>query len=1213
MGRFSYREQDYAFGQMMLTLRTDIGLTQGSLAEFLGVSRRAVGAWEAGNKYPNPHHLKQLIALAIQQHAFPAGEEADAVRTLWRAAHQKVLLDERWLASLLTFSSEADDAPPAVTQQPHGQRIDWGGALAVHNFYGREWELAQLSEWILQERCRVVGVLGLGGIGKSSLSVSLMHQIADQFEVVIWRSLRDTPTCEALLADCLRVLVPQSPELPSADFEQCLNLVLQFLREHRALIVLDNLETLLEEGDAAGRMRAGYEDYGTLLRRLSETEHRSSLLFTSRENPISLVALESSPSLIRLLRLNRLESKPCEQLLAEKGVIGSDSERAKLIDLYAGNPLALKIVAQTIVDLFDGGIAPFLDQGEVIFGGIRNLLAGQFARLSPLEQSLLLWLAILREPATLNELSAALVTPVSRGRVLEALQALYRRSLIERGQTPGSFTLQSVVLEYLTARLVEEASAELQRGEFSRLIEYGFELAYASAYVRETQERLLLRPLLDDMQSIYLDSARVESVLVAYLDQMRGLADAAQGYAPATLLALLKLLRGHLRSLDLSGLALRSIYLQGVEMQDTRLINAALQDSRFTEMFDPMTAVAVSRNGEYWAASSRRGEIRLWEAEGYVLRHAWRAHTDMSWTLAFSPNGQILASGSYDGMIKLWDVASGSLLWANRHATHMHAVAFSPDGQMIASSGPDGTVQLWDVEEGRQLEVLYHPRPLIALAWSPDGRLIASGDQEGGIHLWEIVEPPHAISLRIIDAHQSMVDGLSFSPDNRVLASAGWDNAVKLWDVPSGRLKQTLTGHTNRVRRVVWSPDGRLLASCSFDKVIALWDVEQISYCGMLKGHSAELTGVAFTPDSQFLLSGSEDGTLRLWDISREQSVRVIQGYSTSLYDVAWSPDGNQVVSGGTDRQITIYSVNGDKLPRVLEGDYQVVFSIDWSSDGRWIASSEWDNVIRLWDAASGDFVRVLHHHEDPGNYFYGLGWNPSELRLASGTYRRGIQVFDLSGQNQSWVGCPFPSWIRPVSWSPDGKQIAGGSDDGNIYICDTRDGSYLQQFSAHQNLIRCVAWSPDGKLIASSSSGENGELFVWDTSRAELFASFDGDHGMINTVAWSPDGQCLISGGSDGFLRWWDVHSGSSVRAWSAHQGAIHALKRSPDGKMLASCGDDGAIKLWDLGSGAYLRTLRRDRPYERMDIRGIRGLNEAQKATLLALGAVADDERQQ
>src|SRR4029077_14716840 len=143
-------------------------------------------------------------------------------------------------------------------------------------------------------------------------------------------------------------------------------------------------------------------------------------------------------------------ARACQQLLAEKGVAGSTAEQLRLIEAYAGNPLALNIVAQTIVDLFDGEIVPFLEQGEIIFGGIRDLLREQFARLSEIEQRVLLWLAILREPATLDELLAVFVAPVPRATLLETVEALRRRSLIERGQGHRSFTLQSVVLEYAT-------------------------------------------------------------------------------------------------------------------------------------------------------------------------------------------------------------------------------------------------------------------------------------------------------------------------------------------------------------------------------------------------------------------------------------------------------------------------------------------------------------------------------------------------------------------------------------------------------------------------------------------------------------------------------------------------------------------------------------------------------------------------------------------
>jgi len=218
MKRFLYGERDYTFGEAMLTLRTALGLTQAGLAEHLSISRRAVAEWEAGSSYPKAEHLKQLIALGVRQQAFPTGREVEEIRALWRAARQKVLLDESWLVALLsqqhpplalmaplpveqTSGTDHVLAPPAG-----GPRVDWGDALDVPTFYGRKPELAALCQWVVQERCCVVSVLGMGGIGKSALAVSLMHQLAPRFEVVLWRSLRDAPACEALLEDCLQVL-----------------------------------------------------------------------------------------------------------------------------------------------------------------------------------------------------------------------------------------------------------------------------------------------------------------------------------------------------------------------------------------------------------------------------------------------------------------------------------------------------------------------------------------------------------------------------------------------------------------------------------------------------------------------------------------------------------------------------------------------------------------------------------------------------------------------------------------------------------------------------------------------------------------------------------------------------------------------------------------------------------------------------------------------
>src|SRR5256886_2666067 len=646
--RYSYHEQDYAFGQLMLTLRMQIGLTQGGLAERLHVHRRAVAGWEAGSSYPEADHLKELITLGVEQQAFAAGGEEEEIRALWKAAHQKVLLDEDWLRDLLAPPAPIPlfpQAQPLVAPAPQAPtafpRVDWVEALDTSHFAGREVEVAELTQWIVQERCRLV----------------------PQFEAVLWRSVRDAPSCEELVADCITFFSETPPTEFPTSLEQRINQLVARLQAQRCLLVLDNLETLLASGDREGGYLPGYEGYGRLIGRLAESAHQSCVLLTSRERPREIEALEGVRSPVRSLRLVGVDDQTAQELLSDRGLSGTPAAWQRLAASYARNPLALKIVAQAITDLFDGDLDRFLQEGELIFNGVRPVLRQQVGRLSPLEHLLLTWLAVLREWTKLDTLSPILHSRVLRSQVLEALEALSRRSLVERGQQ-ASFGLQSVVMEYLIDELGERLAEEIVLGNPQQLRRVALLQAQAKDYVRQTQVRLLVFPLLARLRAELGANTEVEAHLLRLLSRFRSENAATQGYGPANVITLLKALRGHLRGLDLSQISIRRAYLQGAELQDANLAGAQLEECVWTQSFDAITAMAVSQSGQYWAAAGRRGEVPLWREEGKLLHRVWRAHTDRVWALAFSPDGRTLASGSLDGSVKLWEVGSGAPLRA---------------------------------------------------------------------------------------------------------------------------------------------------------------------------------------------------------------------------------------------------------------------------------------------------------------------------------------------------------------------------------------------------------------------------------------------------------------------------------------------------------------------------------------------------------------------
>ncbi len=336
------------------------------------------------------------------------------------------------------------------------QRQDWGDAMDVSVFFGRAQELDTLQKWIVQDRCRLVTLLGMGGIGKTALAARVTQQIQEEFEYLIWRSLRNAPPIEELLTDLLQFLPQQQPINLSETLDAKILRLCKILRASRCLLILDNYESVLLAGNIRGCYREGYEGYGQLIRCFAQTPHQSTVVLTSQEKPSYISAKEGEKLPIRCLQVLGLSTDEAQKVFQAKGTFfGSEPEWKVLINYYGGNPLALKIVATGILDYFEGRISPIielLNSGRLIFDDIRQLLERQFNRLSNQEKQVMYFLATHCEPISYDELHNYFGSLLTDHQLLECLASLMKRSLIQK--TTNGFTQKPVVMEYVMERLM---------------------------------------------------------------------------------------------------------------------------------------------------------------------------------------------------------------------------------------------------------------------------------------------------------------------------------------------------------------------------------------------------------------------------------------------------------------------------------------------------------------------------------------------------------------------------------------------------------------------------------------------------------------------------------------------------------------------------------------------------------------------------------------
>ncbi len=377
----------------------------------------------------------------------------DIKKTNFRSRFERINIESSQNICIVTnhnFSSQIFNNNPnkqnqesSTTHKSKSSHYDLILSPKIINFYNRETELQTLSNWILNQHSHLISVLGLSGIGKTTIVKRFVDLNLQQFEVIIWRSLKFPKSLDLLIDDLLNVCQQEAKATIDDKLKQLFNI----FKNKKCLIILDDLENIFVNCQFAGQYKPEYQDYKTFLQMITEIEHQSCLILISQEKCQEMISLDNELYPIHSLELSGLNNAATE-ILKNQG-LNNEETWLNLIKLYESHPRYLQYISILIKDVFQSEVAEFIKENSLILTeDFKTLFDLIWMRVSDVEKEILLKISQNDQPISRDEIKQLL--SLSSMDIINGLQSLTRRFLVSKLENDQKlYTLSPIFKEYL--------------------------------------------------------------------------------------------------------------------------------------------------------------------------------------------------------------------------------------------------------------------------------------------------------------------------------------------------------------------------------------------------------------------------------------------------------------------------------------------------------------------------------------------------------------------------------------------------------------------------------------------------------------------------------------------------------------------------------------------------------------------------------------------
>ncbi|MEM7153527.1 MAG: protein kinase [Myxococcota bacterium] len=535
----------------------------------------------------------------------------------------------------------------------------------------------------------------------------------------------------------------------------------------------------------------------------------------------------------------------------------------------------------------------------------------------------------------------------------------------------------------------------------------------------------------------------------------------------------------------------------------------------------PLSAIALSADGETLAVGANSGRVRLLDWDGRSTR-SMNDHKGAIRSLDFSPDQQRLASASDDGTILQWFLERETH-WELAHGPGIRQARFDGEGVALWSTAEDGRVRRWS-DKGTPL-IVDELEGVTLLQRTPTGdhMLACRGDRELVLRGGGDPQP-----LRGLPA---LVTAIALTDDGTWAAAATGNERVVLWRLtgmggdgsqPDGSRISNTGGTTTAL---AFSRAGSLLATASRQGRVQLWS-EQGEFRGELGQHGRTILDLDFSPQGHELAAYDEEGGLMVWSVADHDQppIRLRRKGERRSAAWTWSPDGNMIAApqcSSSDRcEVVLYPLSGDE-PVALGSTDSPATTLLYSPSGRRLLSDH-PTDSWLWDLED----LTGHALEWPD------GVQPGE-RLAFAYVRGGVRIAtgeELRDEEARVVSTTLRVW-----------HLGQRSDDVHMLF--------------EQPELRTLLVDDQRRTLLLRTHDDNTLMWRLAGDRFRLLPTIGNN---VDRLMISPDGQALLL--RPRFVRgrpndslWVDIESGQTRRfsrrndpmAWSARGTVADSMGR--------------------------------------------------------------------